>query len=243
MKSLILANFWSSMFPKGEDGKFHFGDQMSSMIKVTIVLAIIIIILGILIRKVDPKKKTPLWLTPFVMLVSIVNNFVRTNLGKRWKSYAPYILTIAIYIFVLNISAIFCQTTPTSYIMINLAFGIITFCIIQVTGVKSLGVVGYFKSFVGPVWWLAFLFIPINIISELALPISLSLRLTGNVLSGGVISKLIVGVCGWYAIPVMPFINAYFDLMSGVIQTLVFVMLTVIFTSMKIDDKEKIYIQ
>ena len=87
MKSLILASFWSSMFPKGEDGKFHFGDQMSSMIKVTIVLAIIIIILGILIRKVDSKKKTPIWLTVLVMLVSIVNNFVKSNIGKRFRTF------------------------------------------------------------------------------------------------------------------------------------------------------------
>ena len=85
------------------------------------------------------------------------------------------------------------------------------------------------------------MFIPINIISEIALPLSLTLRLTGNLLSGSVISKLIIGSAKWFAIPFMPFINGYFDLMSGVIQTFVFIMLTIIFTSMKIDDSEKIY--
>lgn len=241
MNSLILSNFISDIFPKGEDGKFHFNSQMSSMIIVTFFLAIAIIIVGILIRRVDPKKKTPLWLVPFIWLVSIINNFAKTNIGRRWKIYAPYFLTLAIYLFFMNISAIFCQTTPTTYIIINLVFGIITFFIIQITGIVSLGFKGYLKSFVGPVWWLAFLFIPINIISEFALPLSLTLRLTGNLLSGAVISKLIVGAAGYAAIPLMPFINAYFDLMSGVIQTFVFIMLTVIFTSMKIDDSEKIY--
>ena len=239
MKSLFLSGILSGLF--NTVSIFNFNEQMKSMLIVTLVLAIIIIILGLLIRRVDPKKKTPLWLVPIVWIVSIINDFTKTNIGKRWKTYAPYFLTVAIYLFVLNISAIFCQTTPTTYIVINFAFGITTFFIIQITGIISLGLGGYLKSFVGPVWWLAFLFIPINIISEFALPLSLTLRLTGNLLSGSVISKLIVGSAGWFASPFMPFINGYFDLMSGVIQTFVFIMLTIIFTSMKIDDSEKIY--
>lgn len=239
MKSLFLSGILSGLF--NTVSIFNFNEQMKSMLIVTLVLAIIIIILGLLIRRVDPKKKTPLWLVPIVWIVSIINDFTKTNIGKRWKTYAPYFLTVAIYLFVLNISAIFCQTTPTTYIVINFAFGITTFFIIQITGIISLGLGGYLKSFVGPVWWLAFLFIPINIISEFALPLSLTLRLTGNLLSGSVISKLIVGSARCFAIPFMPFINGYFDLMSGVIQTFVFIMLTIIFTSMKIDDSEKIY--
>lgn len=239
MMSLLLSSIWAGIF--NIVSIFNFNSQMKSMLIVTLVLAIIIIILGLLIRRVDPKKKTPLWLVPIVWIVSIINNFTKTNIGKRWKTYAPYFLTVAIYLFVLNISAIFCQTTPTTYIVINFAFGVTTFFIIQITGIVSLGFGGYLKSFVGPVWWLAFLFIPINIISEIALPLSLTLRLTGNLLSGSVISKLIIGSAKWFAIPFMPFINGYFDLMSGVIQTFVFIMLTIIFTSMKIDDSEKIY--
>ena len=239
MMSLLLSSIGSGIF--NTVSIFNFNSQMKSMLIITLVLAIIIIILGLLIHRVDPKKKTPLWLVPIVWIVSIINNFTKTNIGKRWKTYAPYFLTVAIYLFVLNISAIFCQTTPTTYIVINFAFGVTTFFIIQITGIVSLGFGGYLKSFVGPVWWLAFLFIPINIISEIALPLSLTLRLTGNLLSGSVLSKLIIGSAKWFAIPFMPFINGYFDLMSGVIQTFVFIMLTIIFTSMKIDDSEKIY--
>lgn len=239
MMSLLLSSIGSGIF--NTVSIFNFNSQMKSMLIITLVLAIIIIILGLLIHRVDSKKKTPLWLVPIVWIVSIINNFTKTNIGKRWKTYAPYFLTVAIYLFVLNISAIFCQTTPTTYIVINFAFGVTTFFIIQITGIVSLGFGGYLKSFVGPVWWLAFLFIPINIISEIALPLSLTLRLTGNLLSGSVISKLIIGSAKWFAIPFMPFINGYFDLMSGVIQTFVFIMLTIIFTSMKIDDSEKIY--
>ena len=125
MKSLFLSGILSGLF--NTVSIFNFNEQMKSMLIVTLVLAIIIIILGLLIRRVDPKKKTPLWLVPIVWIVSIINDFTKTNIGKRWKTYAPYFLTVAIYLFVLNISAIFCQTTPTTYIVINFAFGITTF--------------------------------------------------------------------------------------------------------------------
>lgn len=243
MSSLLLSgsSFWSKVFPAGEDGKFHFLGQVSSMLIITLVLSIIIILVGLKIRKVDPEGKTPKWLVPIITLVSIINNFTKQNIGKRWKSYSWYFLGLAVFLCVMNISSIFTLTTPTSYIVINFTLAVITFFIIQITGIRSLGLKGYLKSFIGPVPALSFLMIPMNIISEFALPISLTLRLMGNILSGAVLSQLIVGVCGYFIIPIMPFINAYFDIMSGVIQTFVFVMLTIIFTSMKIDDSEKIY--
>lgn len=219
--------------------------HMISLLIIFFVLAIVTIILGLKIKRVDPNGKTPLWLTPIIALVEIINNFTKTNIGKRWKVYAPYFLTIAIYIFIQNTCSIFGLTNPTSYLMTNLALGIITFFIIQITGIVSLGIKGYLKSFVGPVKWLCFLMIPMNIVSELVLPCSLALRLTGNMISGNVISIFIKGLLPWPSSLVlsliMPFINAYFDIISGVIQTFVFVMLTIIFTSMKIDDSEKIY--
>ncbi len=243
MSSLFLSaqSFWEMVFPKDADGNFHFLGQVSSMIIITLILSIIIIIIGLKIRKLDPLGKTPKWLVPIIGLVSMINNFTKQNIGKRWKSYAGYFLALAVFLCIMNISTIFMLTTPTSYIVINFALAIITFFIIQITGIRSQGLKGYLKSFIGPVPALSFLMIPMNIISEFALPISMTLRLMGNILSGAVLSKLIIGVAGWAVIPAMPFINAYFDVMSGIIQTFVFVMLTIIFTSMKIDDSEKIY--
>lgn len=239
--SFLAQSFWDKLFPKSADGHFHFLPQVSTMIIITIILAIVIILIGLKIRKVDPNGKTPLWLVPIISLVSIINNFAKSNIGKRWKSYAPYFTAVAIYMFILNISSVFMGTTPTSYIVLNFSFSIITFFMIQITGIKSAGIKGYLKGFVGPIPWLAFLMIPMNIIGELALPISLSLRLMGNILAGSVLSQLINGVLGWFVIPVKPFLNAYFDIMSGAIQTFVFILITIIFISMKVDDSEKIY--
>ena len=80
-----------------------------------------------------------------------------------------------------------------------------------------------------------------NIIGEFSLPISLCLRLFGNIISGSVIAILIKGFLGYLAIPVMPFINVVFDIGFGLIQTTVFVILSIIFTANKISDEDKIF--
>ncbi len=216
------------------------GDQMLSLLIIVAFLIIMLLIVGIKIKKVDPTKDVPKWLVPFITIVEIVNNFTKTNIGKRWKHYAPYFLALGLSLLFQNIASIFGLVNPTSYMITNAALAIITFFIVQITGIVSLGLKGYLKSFIGPVPWLAFIMIPINIISEFALPLSLTLRLTGNIVAGNVISMLVKSFGIGTAI-IMPVINIYFDLMSGVIQTFVFVILTIIFTSMKIDDSEKIY--
>ncbi len=219
----------------------EFPGQIKMTVLLVLVLSIFFIILGHFIKKVDPSKKTPKWLVPFIMIIELINNFTKQNMGKRWKSYAPYFTTLGIFLFCANTCSIFAMDGPTSYIMVNFALGIITFFIVQITGVVSLGGIGYLKSFLGPVKPMAIIMIPINIISEVTLPISLSLRLLGNILSGSVINLIVKGLLGWIAIPILPFVNAIFDIAFGFIQAFVFVVLTIIFTSMKIDDSEKIY--
>ena len=216
------------------------GDQMLSLLIIVGVLVIALLCIGIKIKKVDPLGDVPKWLIPWIAIVEIINNFTKTNIGRRWKHYAPYFLALAISLLFQNIASIFGLVNPTSYMMTNAALAMITFFIVQITGIRSLGLKGYLKSFVGPVPALAFIMIPINIISEFALPVSLTLRLTGNIVAGNVISMLVKSF-GPVTVIAMPLINVYFDLMSGVIQTFVFVILTIIFTSMKIDDSEKIY--
>ena len=110
-----------------------------------------------------------------------------------------------------------------------------TFVVIQMAGITSLGIKGYLKGFLDPTP----IMLPMNIISEISLPISLCLRLYGNVVSGTVISILIKKAMGWWSLPFMPFINLLFDIAFSIIQVAVFVILSIIFTSQKISDDEK----
>lgn len=142
----------------------------------------------------------------------------------------------AVYLFS-NISAVYLLENPTSYIMITATLALCTFLIIQITGIVSNGFLGYLRGLLDPIW----VMLPMNIISEFSLPISLCLRLFGNIISGSVIGILIKGFLGWAAIAVMPAVNIIFDIGFGLIQTTVFVILSIIFTSQKINDEEKIF--
>ena len=214
---------------------------MPSAIRSTLIivgaLCLLFIILFFFIRRVNPLKKTPLWLVPFMWIVDLMNSSVKANIGKRWKIYSPWFLTLTIFVFFANISAVFVLDNPTGYLVITGALGFLTFLVIQITGITSLGVKGYLKGFLDPFP----IMLPMNIISEFSLPISLALRLFGNLTSGTCISILVKYALGWIALPIMPFMNAIFDIFFGVIQVAVFVILSMIFTSMKIKDEDKIY--
>ena len=212
-------------------------EQIKSTIILTTVLCVLIIVVGIFIRRLKPEEKTPVWLIPFIILVDLINNMTKENIGRNWKKYAPYFLTLAIFLCVANISGIFGLTSPTSYLLVNAALAVITFFIIQITGITSNGVINYSKSFFEPMP----LLFPINLIGEITLPVSLALRLLGNIMSGVVLSKIIFGLLKWYIIiPVLPIYNAIFDIFFGVIQTAVFLLLTIIFTGNKVSDEDKV---
>lgn len=210
---------------------------MTATIIIVLALCIILPIVGKLFEKSDPKSKTKLWMVPFVWIVDLLNGFIKENIGKRWKSYAPWFVTITFLLFFSNIASVFLLSTPTSYIVVTLTFGFSSFFVIQMTGIVSNGLKDYLKGFLDPF----FVMLPMNLISEFALPVSLGIRLFGNIISGTAISLLIKNILGYYSIAVMPFINAIFDIAFGVIQVTVFVILSIIFTSMKIKDEEKIY--
>lgn len=219
-----------------------FPGQVKSTIVITLLLIIISLIIGHKLKKVDPTEKTPKWLVPLIFVVDLINSFCKSNIGKRWKAYAPYFLTLAIFLLCANLCGIFAMDNPSSYLVLNFGLGLITFFIVQITGIVSLGMKGYLGGFVGPVKPLAFIMIPINIVGEVTLPISLSLRLLGNIVSGCVLGLMIKGLLGWGAIPILPLFNGIFDIAFGIIQCFVFTVLSIIFTSQKIDDDEKIYV-
>ena len=210
--------------------------QIYSTVIITLVLCLIFIVVGTRIKKIKPEDKTPLWLIPFIVIVDLINNMSKENLGKLWKHYAPYFLTLGIYLFVANISGIFGLPSPTSYLLVNAALAFLSFLVIQLTGIISNGGKAYIKSFFEPI----FVLLPINLISEITLPVSLALRLMGNIMSGGVLSKMIIGLGGWYVVPILPIYNLIFDIFFGVIQMVVFLLLTIMFAGMKLNDDYKL---
>ncbi len=156
------------------------------------------------------------------LIVEMLDGMVGGVMGKQAVRFQNYIGTIFIFILFSNISGLLGLRPPTADYGVTFALGIITFTLIHFNKFKYQKVSGVLKGLCEPwpIW------APINIISDLAVPISLSLRLFANVLSGTAIMALIYALLSKVAIIWPAALHVYFDLFSGAIQTYVFCMLT-----------------
>ena len=156
---------------------------------------------------------------------------VESTMGKWAPRFVNYISTIFIFILMSNISGLFGLRPPTADYGTTLALGLITFCMIHFNKIKHQSAKTIWTDMCSPLPpWLP-IWLPINVISEIAVPISLSLRLFANVLSGTVMMALVYGLLGVIATAWPAALHVYFDLFSGAIQTYVFCMLTMTYVS------------
>src|SRR6185503_2683227 len=122
---------------------------------------------------------------------------------------------------------------PTSTLKTNLAMSVLVFLLSHVFGVREHGL-KYFKHFLGPIWWLSPLMLPIELISHIARPVSLSLRLMGNMLAD---HKVVMSFFALIPIVVpLPFL--LLGLLVCVIQALVFTSLAMVYIGMAIEHEE-----
>ncbi len=161
------------------------------------------------------------------LMVEKLDGIVYGTMGKvAAPKYVNYISTIFVFILLSNISGLFGLRPPTADYGTTLSLGLITFVLIHYAQFKNLPPKQIWTDMCSPLPpWLPIWF-PINLISEIAVPISLSLRLFANVLSGTVMMALVYGLLGKIALFWPGALHMYFDLFSGAIQTYVFCMLT-----------------
>ena len=198
-----------------------------------ILVGIILYFVGKKVEKLNPKDRPSKFIVIFISFVKFFNNFIKGYVGKQWKWLSPLILTLATYVFVSNISGMFALDSPTKYTAITFSLSIFAFLIIQITGLIS-SKWKHFLSIFKPIP----VIMPLNLIGEITPIISIALRLFGNLISGTVFIVLIYRFTGWLSVIIAPAFHLIFDLGFGFIQALVYVLLTVIFTSSKIDDKD-----
>lgn len=124
------------------------------------------------------------------LLIGGIKNMVEETMGHHGKKYFPFIATLGIYILISNILGLIPGLLPpTANLNTTAGLAIIVFAATHIIGIKEHGI-GYVRHFVGPVWWLTPLMVPIELISHLVRPVSLSLRLFGNIMG----HELIVGI-------------------------------------------------
>ena len=155
----------------------------------------------------------------------------RGILGKNGRRFVSYIGTIFLVILFCNLSGLLGLRAPTADFGVTFLLGMVTFGIVQYQGIKNRGV-RHFTSLFQPIS----LLFPINLIGEAANPISISLRLFANLLSGVIIMGLWYGMMPVFAnIGIPAALHVYCDLFSGCIQTYVFCMLTMVYINDKME--------
>lgn len=161
-------------------------------------------------------------------VVDLFGSFVGSTMGEANKKFSYFYGPLIIFILVCNLSGLVGLRPPTADLETTLAFALTTFFMIHGYGVKSKGP-RYFKGFLEPVP----LLLPLNIIGELATPVSLSFRLFGNILGGTIIMGLVYGMLPWIItlLGVPAVLHLYFDIFAGTLQAFIFVMLSMTFVS------------
>jgi len=171
------------------------------------------------------------------LIVEKLDGMVANTMGKNAQKYRNYIGTIFIFILFSNISGLLGLRPPTADYGVTFPLGVTTFCLIRYNQFRYNKPKEIWRDMCSPLPpWLPIWF-PINLISELAVPISLSLRLFANVLSGTIMMALVYGLLKWVAIAWPAALHVYFDLFSGAIQTYVFCMLTMTYVSSAIGEE------
>ena len=179
-------------------------------------------------------------------LVTMLYNLVEDTMGKHNLVFAPYIGTLflcSIFGTLIGMTQIFRSTTAD--LSVTLAWAIVTSVLVWYHNIKNFGFLAWLKGFTEPIVVMT----PMNIVSEIAQPISMAFRHFGNVAGGSVLTSLIYGALAaltsflfsWLpevvaaAIPpilqvgIPAFLSVYFDLFSGFVQALVFSLLTMVY--------------
>jgi F-type H+-transporting ATPase subunit a len=159
------------------------------------------------------------------VVISGFDSLITDTMGHEGRKFFPLIATIGLFILVSNLMGLIPGfASPTANLNTNAAMAIIVFILTHIMGVKVHGA-KYIKQFMGPVWWLTPLMIPIEIVSHFVRPLSLTVRLFGNIEGG----HIVVAVLFLLAPFLIPLPILFLKIFISVIQTLVFMLLSMMY--------------
>ncbi len=159
------------------------------------------------------------------VIIESLHNLLLETMGEHGRKFFPLIATLGLFIMTSNLIGILPGfESPTANINTNLAMALVVFLSTHVVGIWTHGL-KYFKQFVGPMWQLAPLMIPIEIVSHLSRPLSLTFRLFGNI-KGEDIVLLVLLFLVPYLVPLPMFALMIF---TSIVQTLVFMLLSMMY--------------
>ena len=216
---------WVSLIPFLKGLPSH----VSNAIFVSFIL-VVIVALGYRQLKKSEDDIVPyskLTLRNFVeLVVESLSNLITSNMGPRGKEFTLIVGTLALFILFNNISGLVPGFLPaTSNVNTTFACSLTVFFLTHYYGIREHGV-KYIKQFIGPLWWLIPLMFPIEIIGHLARPLSLGLRLFGNIFGDHLVTAMALNL-----LLVVPAAAMGLGLFVALVQTLVFTLLSMAYFS------------
>lgn len=154
--------------------------------------------------------------------VTFLKNLVGGFVGEEGNAYVHYLAAVLVYLGIANMISILGFKPPTKDLNVTIALAVMSIVLIEYAGLHKKGLKGFLRSFAEPVP----VMLPINVLEIFIRPLSLCMRLFGNVLGAFVVMKLLEAVVP-VILPVA--FSAYFDIFDGLIQAYVFVFLTGLF--------------
>ncbi|MBD5637303.1 F0F1 ATP synthase subunit A [Clostridium botulinum] len=215
----ILPLFYINLFGY----KFGITSTLITQWVIIVIISLMSIILTRNLKKVPDKKQTIM-----EIMLNSVRGLVNENMGPEFKKFVPYVGTLMIYLLLMNLMGLLGFKPPTLDLSLVAGIAVISFIVIQGYAIKKSGTIHYLTGYGKPYLFL----LPLNILERIMLPVSLSLRLFGNMTAAVLIMDLVysalsrVSSFAQLVIPI-PF-HIYFDLFDGTIQMFIFVMLTMI---------------
>lgn len=198
-----------------------------SVVVTWIIIAAVLLVCLIITRNlsVEHPGKGQLALESFV---EWLYRFFGETIGENGKRYVPYLVAVLIYIAISNLIGIIGFKPPTKDMNVTIALSLMSIILIEASGVIAKGAKEFLHSFAEPMAIIT----PINILEVFIRPLSLCMRLFGNVLGSFVIMELLKLV-----VPVVlpALASLYFDIFDGLIQAYVFVFLTSLFIKESVD--------
>lgn len=243
LTKLIAAVFLFAHTPAFASGGFTWLGGLSHNLHlpehtVTLVLtSLIVLLLGFIYRLKVKATKNPTipdkgntFRNFFEAIGEFIYNLTINIMGeKEAKRYFPMVVMIFSFIFINNtIGLIPGFLPPTDNLNTTLALGVFVFIYYNIEGIKAQGLVGHIKHFMGPVWYLAILIFPLELISHSVRPISLGLRLKGNMEGDHLVLSIFSGLVP-YLVPIPFYIIGLFVCFM---QAFVFTLLTMVYISL-----------
>lgn len=208
--------------PIGEGIPVYESVVVTWIIMVVMVLGAIILTRGMRIDHISKRQAIA------ETIVTKLTDFVGGMVGEKGKSYVPYLSTILLYVGLANIIGLFGFKSPTKDLNVTIALAVMSIVLVEIAGIYHLGVKKWLHKFCEPVVVVT----PINILEVFTRPLSLCMRLFGNVLGAFVIMELLKMLVP-VVIPAV--FSLYFDLFDGLLQAYVFVFLTSLYIQEEIE--------